>query len=514
MKRFAARRFLITSVLFALFGLSLSEDIHAQNKAKIKFQADNIEYDESLGKKAKRLIGNVVFEHKGVLMYCDSAYQYPVSNSLDAFGRVHIKQGDSLNLYSDSLHYDGENQLFTCKQNVVLDNDNIHLTTDYLIYNRPFRLGYYLKGGTIVNREDQSELKSRRGYYYTDANEFYFKKEVRYVHPEFEIIADTLLYNTKSKKTTFLGPTDIYADSNKIHCEAGFFNSLTKLSEYHINAYIVSDSRIISGDSIFYNSNIGFGEILGHADIVDTAENIRVKGQHALLYENRDSAIVTVESELQQYMEDDTLFLHADTLKVFKVQSDNPDARMLLAYRHIRFFKSDLQGKCDSMVYNFSDSAIQLHFDPILWTGDNQITGDYIQLNMANGTIHTMDITKNAFVNSAVDSIRFNQIRGKQMTGMFKNNKLDNIHVTGNGQTVYYALDKDDKFVGVNRGESSDLIIKLVENEINQISYINDANATFFPIDELSTEELRLKGFNWRIELRPTKREDIFIWKE
>ena len=514
MKTAAARRIIIVAFLFVFFGLELSHGVYAQKKVKIKFEADNIEYDESLGRKAKRLIGNVIFEHKGVFMYSDSAYQYPLSNSLDAFGRVHIIQGDSLNLYSDSLHYDGETQIFTCKQNVVLDNEDIHLTTDYLIYDRANRLGYYLNGGTILNREDQSELTSQRGFYYTETDDFYFKTNVKYLHPEFEIFSDTLLYNTESKRTTFLGPTDIYADSNKIHCEAGYFNSITKLSEYHINAYIISDSRVISGDSIFYDANISFGEIIGNADIVDTAENISVRGQHALLYEDRDSAIVTIESELQQYMDGDTLFLHADTLKVFRADSDNPDSRMLLAYMHIRFFKTDLQGKCDSMVYNFTDSAIQMYYDPILWTADNQITGDYIQLNMAEGSIHSMDVDKNAFVTSEVDSVHYNQIRGKNMLGLFVDNKMDNIQVKGNGQTIYYALDKYDKFIGVNRGESSDLVIKMVDNEINQISYINDANAVFFPMNELSPEELRLKGFSWRIELRPKNRKDIFIWVE
>ncbi|MEQ9063171.1 MAG: OstA-like protein [Vicingaceae bacterium] len=512
MKNGAERRFTLFSWLILILLSGLSTAVIGQGKTKIKFQADNIEYDEALGKKAKRLIGHVIFEHKGVIMYCDSAYQYPERNSLDAFGKVHIVQGDSLDMYCDSLHYDGESEIFNCKNNVVLDNKNIHLETDYLIYDRLKDLGYYLGGGEITNREDESILTSLRGYYYTQRDQFYFKKDVHYVHPEFEIFADTLLYNAEQKQTDFAGPTDIYADSSHIFCEDGFFNSKTKLSEYRINASIKTGSRVIGGDTIYYNSVNKFGRILGNVDILDTAEDIRVLGHWAVLFEDRDSAVVTDRSELQQIMDGDTLFLHADTFRVFSVRHDSVEGRMLLAYHHIRFFKVDLQGKCDSLVYHFLDSAIKMYHDPILWSAENQITGKYIQLNTTSRGIETMDIEEDAFVNSLVDSIRFNQIRGKRMTGYFIKSQLDKIHVVGNGQTIYYAQDKEDKYIGVNRGESSDLIIKMKESEVNQISYINDANATFFPMDELKPEELRLKGFRWRIKLRPVSREDIFNW--
>ncbi len=499
----------LSKPLLLVLALCALNPLAAQKKSKVKFKADNIEYDESLGKKARRLLDNVVFEHKGVFMYCDSAYQYPETNSLDAFGRVHIEDKDSLNLWSDFLHYDGDNELFECRGNVILDNKNIHLETDFLFYDKSKDFGYYLDGGEITNRDDQSKLTSQKGYYYTKIDEFYFKQDVVYNHPEFKIEADTLLYNAEIKKTTFLGPTYIHADSSLIYCERGFFDSQTQKSEYHQNAYILSETRRISGDSIYYDTDKGIGRIVGNANILDTAENIAVMGERAWIYEAKDSAIVTEKTELQQYFEEDTLFLHADTFKVFQ---DDDSSRILKAYWHVRFFKSDLQGKCDSMVYSFGDSAIKMYSDPILWSQDNQITGEYIQLNTANGQMHSMEIQSNAFVVSMVDAVKYNQIRGKEMTGYFVNNSLDVIYVTGNGQTVYYAQDEEDKFVGVNRGESSDLKIQLINNEIDEIAYINDGNATFYPMGELTAQELRLRGFSWRDYIRPKQREDIFFW--
>lgn len=498
-------RYIILSIAIAV-----SCSGFAQQKNKIKFKADNITYDESFGKNTKRLIGNVVFEHEGVFMYCDSAYQYTEENSLDAFGKVHIEDGDSLDLYCDSLHYDGNVKVFRCKRNVVLDRGDIHLTTDYLVFDRINDLGYYTDGGKIDNRQDSSVLTSKRGYYYMESGIFYFKKDVEYVHPEFTILADTLKHEPKARHTTFLGPTDIYADSNIIHTERGFFNARTGKSLYYQNAYILSENRIITGDSIYYNTSTQTGKIRGNADILDTAEKVSVRGDVANIFQNRDSALITERAELQQYFDDDTLFMHADTFKVFG--SDEKNGRTLLAFRKIRFYKSDLQGKCDSMVYAFSDSAIKMYHDPVIWSAENQITGTYIQLNMANGVLHTMDIKQEAFICSFVDSLKYNQIRGKDMEGFFVENDLDKIDVTGNGQTIYYALDEEDKFIGVNRGESSDLLITLRNNEVSEIKYINDANATFFPIGELLPRELRLKGFSWRIHIRPKSRSDIFTW--
>lgn len=480
-------------------------------KTKIKFKADNIEYDESLGTKAKRLIGNVVFEHKGATMYCDSAYQYPVSNSLDAFSNIRIFQGDSIELYGDSLHYDGDEQEFTVRYNVRMLSTNQELETDFLKYNRNTSTAIYYNGGKITNKEDSTVLTSVYGYYYTTSRDFYFKDSVRLTHPDYRVEADTLQYNTESKITYFHGPTRIFSDSNFIYCERGYYNSVTKKSAYHQNAYMVSGVQKISGDSIFFDALADYGEITGNAKISDTTQQLIVSGEKGIFYTEKDSALVTDSALLMQYDDTDTLFMHGDTMKIFK--SDSTEFRKLLAYPRVRFYRKDLQGKCDSMVYAFSDSAIKMFKDPVIWSEENQLSGDYIQMNTAGGAMNTLVIDQRAFVTSMVDSLRFNQIRGKLMTGYFVDNDLERINVEGNGQTIYWGQDEEDKLIGVNRGESSNLRVLLKDNELNEIVFLNEPDAYFYPPLQFDPMELRLKGFSWLKEVRPTSRHDIFIWR-
>ena len=150
----------IIGLILAFSSLIFAREAAAQKKSQIKFRADHIEYDEKLGNKARRLIDNVVFEHKGTIMHSDSAWHYPEKNSLDAFGKIKITQGDSLILLCDLLHYDGESEVFTCRENVILEKRDIRLTSNHLVYSRNDETGYYTEGGHIENKADKSTLTS------------------------------------------------------------------------------------------------------------------------------------------------------------------------------------------------------------------------------------------------------------------------------------------------------------------------------------------------------------------
>jgi hypothetical protein len=217
------------------------------------------------------------------------------------------------------------------------------------------------------------------------------------------------------------------------------------------------------------------------------------------------------------------LFLHADTLSAIadtlaKNDSTQNQKRTLFAFHHVKFFKADLQGRCDSLVYSFRDSAIHLFNTPMLWSNANQMTADSVTLHTAFGNISHVFMKDNAFIVSLADSthfdnndsVRFNQIRGRDLTGYFNDNKLYKIFVEGNGQTIYYAKNKEQKMTGVNRADCSDIYIAVEENQVKEISLVNNPDATFYPLHELLPRELRLKGFAWKPHLRPESREAIF----
>lgn len=484
--------------------------IFSQKKEQIKIiRADILIGTEKKRSTAQRLIGDVQFKHQNALMYCDSAYFYKTTNSIDAFGSVRINQGDTLNLYGDFLHYDGNEKLATVTgKEVRLVSPDFDLLTDRLLYDRANNIASYTTGAVIESKNDSNILVSQRGYFYSNLSTFLFKKDVVLTNPEFEMRSDTLRYFSKTEVVNFLGPTTITSDSNLIYCENGWYDTKLDQSKYFANAYIITDGKLLEGDTLFYDRNLGFGKADGNVQITDTIKNIVINGDHGRIFEKKDSAIVTDNSLLTQLFDEDTLYMHADTFKVYKTINGD---QFLFAYYGVKIFKSDLQGSCDSISYSLTDSTIRLFYEPILWSAENQLTADSIDIRTKNNKIHSLYLDKNAFIVSEIDTLRYNQIKGKNMTGYFSEGKLKTIFVKGNGQTTYYGQDDAEKFIGVNVAESSDIRIILGEKSIETITFLNKPKAKMHPMGELDPVIiLRYPGFKWLIEKRPMNKENLF----
>lgn len=500
----------------------------AQKPTKIEIlNANTLEFEERNGENVKRLIGDVQMKHDDALMFCDSAYIYSANNTMDAFGHVRINQGDSLQLYGDSLKYDGNTKIAILRGDIRLVNEDMTLTTNHLDYNRTDNVAYYYGGGKMVNQKENNTLTSEQGYYHSNGELFYFKENVVLVNPEYRIEADTLNYNSASEIVNFLGPTTITSNDNFIYTERGWYNTQSNKSKFYENAYLYSEQKLIEGDTLYYDRKLGFGEIICNGTITDTVENIILKGDVAHLFELKDSAMITEEALMMQLFDDDTLFMHADTFKISSqyvlrdslinkkdttgIKGDT--IRNLYAYNHVKFFKKDMQGKADSMAYNFSDSTINFYHDPVIWSKKNQITADYIYLIMAKGEIDKMYMNGNAFIISSVDSIteNYNQIKGKNMIGHFADDELRKIDVIQNSETIYYPIDDDGKYIGVNKLSGENLLVWLKDNNIETITFINSPDGVLTPMNEINPKEIILKGFNWRVAEQPQSMFDVFI---
>lgn len=506
-----------------IMSIFLATAVNAQKKSQIEILgANSFEMDKRIGNGAKRLIGDVRLKHDAALMFCDSAYVYSETNTMDAYGNIRITQGDSLQLFGDSLKYNGNTKKAILRGDIRLVNTDITLTTHHLDYDRIKNVAYYYNGGEIVSNKDKNKLSSKQGYYHPQIQAFYFKDDVQLIHPEYTILSDTLNYNSSSKVVRFLGPTTITSDSNYIYTEDGWYNTTNNKSKFYKNAYIYSNKKIIVGDTLYYERNIGYGKISCNASIIDTAENIILSGDLVHLFEQRDSVMITQEALLTQLFAKDTLYLHADTFKVStQVVTINDSAdirrdtlRTLFAYNHVKFFKNDMQGKADSVVYNFSDSTINFYHDPIIWSKENQLTADFTYIQMAEGKPHFIYLEEKAFIVSKADSLRenFNQIKGKKMIGYFKKSNLHKIEVKQHSETIYYAIDDNGKYIGVNKMSGNNMLIFLKENTLSTITFIKDPEGTLSPLKEVSPKDVILKGFNWRVKERPVDLFSIFIW--
>jgi lipopolysaccharide export system protein LptA len=463
-----------------------------------------------IGLNATKLIGNVRLKHEDVIMTCDSAYFYQKTSSVDAFSNVFVRQGDTLTLQGDFAYYDGITRLARVRNNVRLVNNDITLLTDSLNYNRSAGFASYLGGGILTQAE--SRLTSGRGRYILETEDFYFMDSVIITNPDYTIHTDSMRYNTAEEISYFSGPTKIIGEGRYIYCENGWYNMLNDNSYVSDNAYMEEEGRILKGDSLYYEAELGFGRAISNVELIDTAQNMTLKGNYGLYYRDQESAMVTDSALMIQVDGADTMYIHADTLH----STQNPDfeeqSRILRAFYKVKIFRNDLQVMCDSLVYVEADSVFDFYGEPVIWSDENQLTASHIRIFMVDQKLERMFLTGVAFVASKKDSASFDQMRGKEMTGYFVDNMLDHILVKGNGQTIYYAVDQE-VIVGANKTVCSDLTIYLKDNKISRVVYTSQPDGTYYPLSMFPAEEARLSDFKWLEQWRPLRWEDVYIWK-
>ncbi len=501
MGSFGAPCLLLLFLLFSLFS-------PAQKVTKINLvRAESLEYDEQRVN-AKRIIGNVCFKHDDTFLYCDSAYFYEDMNVIDAFDNIRIIVNDSLSVYGQKLKYDGNTKIAELHNAVRLVDNQATLLTEHLIYKRNTGTANYYHGGKILDKENT--LTSEKGYYFTKRKEFFFKNDVILVNPEYTISSDTLMYNTRSEIAYFYGPTMIESEENTIYCENGWYDTKNDISQFRRNAWFSSKEQKIQGDSLYYNRNSGLGKAMQNVRIIDTVQHIISTGNYAEYNELKHYSLITDSLTAIIIEEKDSLYLHSDTIRV--IMDSNQKVKNLYAYYNVRFYRQDLQGKCDSLDYNFTDSVISLYKEPILWTDANQLTSDTIFIKVIDGKIREMHLLNSCFIISTdeTDSLEFNQLKGKNMLAFFREGKLRKINVIGNAETLYYLREEDGSLIGINKAISSNMIIFMDEKEIESITFLNKPEGKLYPEKDFPENEKKLKDFIWLDKIRPKNKTDIY----
>ncbi len=482
----------------------------AQTKTKKEIvieEAEYLIYKQSVAQNVQRLLNNVKLSHQNMVMYCDSAWFYAASNSVDAFGKVHIISNDTLNMYSDFINYRGNDGIAKAIGNVKLKDPKLTLTTDTLDFDTKTEVGYYESGGMIV--DSANVLTSKIGRYYSQRNELFFKDSVKLVNKDYVMTSDTMKYNTATEIATILGPTHIIGDSSYLYSENGWFDTKNNISELLKNSTIRKGDSQLQGDYIYYEDNSGKGIAKGNVIINDFKNKIIIAGDNAKYNDFTQNALMTDSAMFIQYYNSDSLFLHADTLFT-KPDTSEVDQKLVICYNNVRFYKSDTQGRSDSLVYFTKDSTIQLFIEPVIWAENSQLSAEFIEMKNYAVPPNKVFLKENSFIIQEMDSLKYNQIKGKNMVALIsESNKLYQINVSGNGQSIYYPEDEKD-FVGVNKAESSNIILYLNDNKINRISFLNTPVGIMSPIKEGIDPETRLEGFKWRKNERPIDKYDIF----
>ena len=511
------RRILLLSVL-CLFGFCLVAQVQPRRnaaqsaKSKVYLLHSDVLKKSKDNPNAQILVGDVSFRHDSIYMYCDSACFYEKTNSLEAFHNVKFVQGDTLFLYGDYLFYDGNTQLAQVRNNVRMENRTTTLTTDSLNYDRIANLGYFFDGGTLMDEENV--LTSDWGEYSPATKMSVFNYEVKLVNPQFTLTSDTLRYNTDTKIASIVGPSDIDSDENHIYSELGFYYTQQGQAELLERSVLTNNGKRMTGDSLFYDRNRGIGEAFQNVEFVDTISKNMLTGDYCFYNQLTGYAFATDRAVATDFSQGDSLFVHADTLQLytFHVNTDSV-YREARAYHKVRFYRTDIQGVCDSLVFSSKDSCLTLYQDPILWNGKQQLLGEEIMVYMNDSTIDWAHIQNQALSVEQVDSLNYNQVSGKDMKAYFEGGEMKQVDVDGSVRLIYYPMEKDSTLLGMNCSETSKLSMFLENRKLKKLAMSPKSNGTLYPMTQIPPAKMKLDNFAWFDNVRPLNKADIFNWR-
>lgn len=480
----------------------------AQEKQEITIQkAGSLEFTDINGERTYFLVNDVVLQQKDILLYCDTAYLYSSRNAAVAIGNVHINQADTVHAYGDSVTYDGNKKIAILYQNVKLTDRSMTLLTDKLTYNLELKTGTYIDGGTLDNGD--TKLSSELGYYYASSSDAYFRKNVKLQHPEYALEADTLQYNTEIDRAYFHGPTIIYNKNSKVYCERGYYDSDQGIAVFNQNVKLENPPQELFADSIYYNRETGIGKAFRNITFRDTAENVLQYSQYGEYNEITQTLLSTKGAVAAYALENDTLFIAGDTIRLIE---DSVGLKTLLVYYNVRIYKTDLQGVCDSLIYADADSIIYMFREPVLWSDSTQFSADSIQLVLELQQLHKIHLNTNALIVNEIDSLIYNQVKGRNITGLFQNQELYKVEVRGNAESIYYGQDEQKRYIGVNKAVCSDINLYIRENKFTRITFKEMPESVFTPMQQVNIREFRLNNFKWETDKKPKSKEELFYY--
>ena len=490
--------------------------IQAQDMVYL-IHSNTLSFDEARLPDAQILRGEVIFRHDSALMYCDSAYFFDKQNSLYAFSNVRFVQGDTLFGYGDALYYDGNTKKARLRNNVKLVHFSTILTTDSLNYDRQTNLAYYFTGGTI--KDSLNTLTSVWGQYHPPTKQALFRDQVDLVNEKFTLSSDTLKYNTESHIADIVGPTTIiYEEETTILSTFGQYNTENEQSTLFQRSQVIhANGKQMTGDTIFYDKQNGYGRVWGNMEMKDTVQRITLYGNYGELHELDSRGFATDSALMVDWSEEDYSYMHADTLFTEDVHYFFPDSsgidttyKQLRAHHNVRLYRTDLQAVCDSVVYNGRDSIMNLFNEPICWNENNQISADFIEVFIKNGVVHHMHGIGAALVVKQETARYFDQMSGKEMTAYIRDGELAQVDVKGNAETIFYPHEDNGDFIGMNRTRSSFVQIFFEEKQVHHVLFTTETNGTLYPLNQIPTGLDKLSPFFWATTERPIQPGDVF----
>jgi len=494
-------------ILFALLSFS-------QNKKKIIIHhADYSDINHELLPDAVILTGEISAEHDGMTMTCNKAYFFEKENYLKLFGNVQIVQGDTLTLNSKYAEYNGTNGFAYAQGDVVMTSPDSSLETDTLKFDRFKNLVFYDTHAVIHNKGNV--LESQKGRYYTAEKKFQFFTAVKVTSEKGTIIKSNHLdfYEVPQHSYVF-GPSTITNKEDYIYTENGFYDVKKDLGKMVKNSYIWYDKRKIEGDSIYYSKAKDFASATNNVRITDTINKSKITGHYAEMYKAKDSTFVTKKALVSmKSQEGDSVYMHAPRILL----TGKDKERVIRAYHDARILRDSMSGKADSIHWSEKAGLTQMIGKPVLWNGDSQLTGRFIHLisDSATQKMDSLKVLEDAFIIQK-DTIGdgFDQMKGVNLYGKFKENKLHELDLVKNAEIIYHMYNDKNELVGIDKGICSHINVLFEDGKITTATKYVSPESELLPDALLPKNARQLRGFSYRIEERINTLADIFTDEE
>ena len=457
------------------------------------------------------LTGSVRVNHEGIILTCNKAYFFQKENYIKAFGNVQLVQGDTLFLNSKYAEYNGNMKQAFATGGAVMRSPESTLVTDSINFNRNTQEVYYNTQGIITNKDNT--LRSKSGKYYVAEKKFQFLTAVTITNPKYVIKSNHLDYYSNSGQSYLFGPSTITSKANYIYTEKGFYDTKRNVAHFLRKSYIRYNDRLIEGDSLYYDRNREFASATRNVKITDSINRGIVKGHYAEIYKNQDSMFVAKRAVAVNFVENDSVYIHGKKLMVTGPEGN----RIIRAFNNVRFFKTDMSGKCDS-IYSSSKTALtKLIGNPILWNGESQITGDVMHLIGNNNTqkLDSLKVLNNTFlVSKDTLGTGFNQVKGQNLYGKFLEGKLHDVDIIKNTEMIYYMRNDAHDLIGINKNVSSKINLLFDKKKIETITFFQQVDGDIYPEKDLPENARKLRGLVWRGDERIKTKDNIFTAEE
>ena len=492
----------------------------SQNTQEINYDSDRTLKNEERYPGAlilSKVDNQVYFDHDGIEVWCDNAVFYKNANFFKAYGNIRMQQGDSVSMTSNYAEYNGDTEFAFASGNVKMQRPQTTLETDSLFFDRIKQQAYYRSGGTV--RDTASVLKSKIGRYFMEEDKYSFVNEVIVTNPKYTINSEQLDFYSETGYAYLYGPSTIVSETSTVYCERGFYDTRADNGYFVKNSRIDYENRVLKGDSLYFNRVNNFASATNNIQVIDTINDSKITGHYAEVYRDKDSVFITKRALAASLQDKDSLFIHSDTIMI----TGKPEKRVLRGFYDVRIFKTTMSGRSDS-IYSDQESGLTKLINisrlgngkPVLWSENNQMTGDSIHLQSNNKTeqLDSLLVFDNAFLIQKDTIEGYNQLKGKILTGYFVENQLHEVLINKNTETLNYLRNDENQLIGINKSLASSVRIMFRDQQIEEIYYYNNVNGKTTPDDEFPPNARELQGFNWRGEERILTKEGLFEGEE